>query len=79
MDSKQIETAITSAFGSNVDGFTKAMLRLAKVDELNALQSKRRNVEAEADKTASNYVSALDELSAMIAALQKEIDGLEGG
>lgn len=79
MDEKQITSAITEAFGANVAGFTKAMIRLSKQDELIGLQSKRRNVENEADKTASNYVSALDELSAMIAALQKEIDGLEGG
>jgi hypothetical protein len=77
MDEKQITTAITTAFGSNVDGFTKAMVRLAKQDELIGLQSKFRNVQAEADKNASSYVAALEELSAMIAALQKEIDGLE--
>lgn len=77
MDIKQIEQAITAAFGSNIDGFAKAMMRLAKLDELQAVKSKLANVEREADEVASRYVEIKTELAQMIAALQAQLDELE--
>jgi len=79
MDTKQVEQAITAAFGSNVAGFEKAMVRLAKQDQMAGLQSQLRNLNDKANKVASRYVADQAALSAQISALQAEIDGLEIG
>jgi len=79
MDEKTIASAVTKAFGENVGGFEKAMVRLAKQDQMIGLQSQLRNLNGKADKVASRYVADQAALSAQISALQAEIDGLEIG
>lgn len=77
MDPKVLAEIFERVFGGDLGALESAMKRLKLQGELVQINSKYANVQQEADKNASQYVQALDELNAMRKAKQEEIDNLE--
>lgn len=73
---KEIAEVITRVF-PNLAKFEASLKRLSLQAELVQINSKFANVQAEAGKTASNYVDLLSELETIRRAKQAEIDALE--
>ena len=67
---------IAAAFNNDLDAFEAWLERSALETELAAIESAERNLQAQADASASDYVAQLADLAAQRAAKIAEIDAL---
>ena len=80
MATEQQQSALTdvfiSVFGSDSAALEAALTRMKLQNELAEIESEQRNLQAEADASAQDYVAQLSDLAAERAAKVAKIDAL---